>query len=132
MQVANDNSLCSIPTWSVFNSLLTKSTFTTTCQRLPLYPGHPTDWGNLYTALKIVQRINVSVGGNQKTIITLDLQLYAKCMQLRVKKDMYDNYIFQLGELHIVFAFLKAMGKYIAGSGLDQVLTESEYMDQQH
>ena len=38
---------------------------------------------------------------------------------------MYDNYIFRLDELHMVFASLKAMGKYIAGSGLDRVLTES-------
>ena len=125
LQVADDDSICTLPTWTAFNSLLTKPPLITTCQSLPLYPGHPTDWGNLYTALKIVQGINVSVAGNRKTIVTLDFQLYAKCMQLRVKKDVYDNYIFRLGELHIVFAFLKAMGKYIAGSGLDRVLTES-------
>ena len=72
MQVANDNSICSLPTWS---ALLMKSTFTTTCRSLLLYPGHPTNWGNLYTALKIVERINVSVGGNQKPIVTLDLNV---------------------------------------------------------
>ena len=46
-------------------------------------------------------------------------------MQLRMKKDILYNYVFRLCELHIVFAFLKAMRKYIMG-GVDRVFTESE------
>ena len=34
--------------------------------------------------------------------------------------------MFQLGELHIVFAMLKALGKYINNSGLDQAFAEAE------
>ena len=86
----------------------------TVCKSLP---GHPTDWENLYTALKIVQGINVSIAGNNKiNKFTLDLQLYAKCMQLRTKKVILYNYVSIPGMLHIVFAFLKAMGEYIMGS----------------
>ena len=36
-----------------------------------------------------------------------------------------ENFIFGLGELHIVFAFLKVIGKYILGSGIDQMLNEA-------
>ena len=67
-------------------SLVTDSVDVSICQGMPLYPGSPTDWTNLYSALKMAQGINVAVTGNKKTIITLDLQLYSKAMQLREKK----------------------------------------------
>ena len=53
---------------------------------MPLYHGSPTDWANLYSALKMAQEINVAVTGNKKTIITLYLQLQSKVMQLQEKK----------------------------------------------
>ena len=66
----------------------------------------------------------MNVSPNKKTIVTLDLQLSAKCMELRSKNEIKDNFIFRLGELHIVFAFLKVLGKYINCSGLDQILND--------
>ena len=48
-----------------------------------MYSSPPPDWSALYTALKIVQGINVEVSGNQKTIVSFDLHLYSKVMQLR-------------------------------------------------
>ena len=114
-----------VPTWAGYNSLLNESMAITSCNLLPLLPSSPTDWSNLYSALKIVQGINISITGNRRTIITLDLQLYAKCMQLREKKEIKDNFIFRLGELHTVFAMLKVLGKYIAQSGLDRLFIEA-------
>ena len=55
--------------------MLSDTPTVTVSQGLPLHPGLPTDWENLYAALKIVQGINASVLGNNKTIVTLDLQL---------------------------------------------------------
>ena len=98
----------------------------THCETLPLYPGSPTEWTGLYTALKLVQGINVSVSRDRKTIVSLDLQLYAKCMELRSKEEVKDHFISRLGELHVVFAFLKVLGKYIFGSGLDQSFLEAD------
>ena len=80
---------------------------------MPLYTGSPTDWTNLYSVLKMAQGINVAVTGNKKTIITLDMQLYSKAVQLREKNDINEEFIFRLGELHIVFAMLKCIGKFI-------------------
>ena len=37
-----------------------------------------------------------------------------------------DNFIFPLGELHIVFAMLKVLGKYIIDSGLDDIFIGTE------
>ena len=75
-----------LPTRAAFNSLVTDSVDVSICQGMPLYLGSPTDWTNLYSALKTAQGINVAVTGNKKTIITLDLQLYSKAMQLQEKK----------------------------------------------
>ena len=54
------------------------------------------------------------------------MQLYTKCIQLQSKKELINNFLFRLGELHVVFAMLKVLGKYINNSGLDQPFTEAE------
>ena len=99
--MVDEKTAVKFPTWAAYNSLITDAMDITICQGLPLLPGTPTDWSNLYTALKIVQGISVAVTGNSKTIVSfLDLQLYAKCMQLREKKNVSENFIFRLGELY--------------------------------
>ena len=114
-----------LPTWATYNSLINESVAVTSCQGLPLYKSSPTDWSTLYSALKMIQGINIEVTGEQKTIISLDLQLYSKCMQLRCKPEIKNNFVFRLGELHIVFAMLKVLGKYIDDSGLDKLFIEA-------
>ena len=127
-QVMDEEMTGVLPTWPAYNSLITTNqnhSQPTSCHGLPLYPSSPTDWLSLYTSLKIVQGINVSVTGSKRTIVTLDLQLYAKCLQLRKDREIYDNYVFRLGELHTVFAMLKVLGKYIESSGIDSLFLES-------
>ena len=46
-------------------------------------------------------------------------------MQMRENPDIRNNYIFRLGELHIVFAMIKVLGKYIENIGLDRLFIES-------
>ena len=60
-----------------------------------------------------------------KTVISFDLQLYAKAIRLQVKPDIRDSYVFRIGELHVVFTSLKVLGKLIDGSGLDQAFEEA-------
>ena len=72
--------------------MVTDSVDVSICEGMPLYPGSPTDWTNLYSALKMAQGINVAVTGNKKTI-TSDLQLYLKAMQLREKNDMKNLFV---------------------------------------
>ena len=45
-------------------------------------------------------------------------------MQMRENPDIRNNYIFRLGELHIVFAMIKVLGKYIENIGLDRLFIE--------
>ena len=62
---------------------------------------------------------------NHKAIVSLDLQLYSKCIQLQERDEINRNYIFRMGELHVVFTVLKVLGEMIDGSGLDQSLEEA-------
>lgn len=57
-------------------------------QLLPLYQETLRDWSNLYVALKLVPGVSILVQPNQETIVSLDLQLYAKFMQLRENKEV--------------------------------------------
>lgn len=57
-------------------------------QLLPLYQETLRDWSNLYVPLKIVPGVRILVQPNQETIVSLDLQLYAKFMQLRENKEV--------------------------------------------
>ena len=47
-------------------------------------------------------------------------------MELHSRNEIKDNLIFELGELHLVFAFLKVFGKYVNCSGLDEILVDTE------
>ena len=96
------------------------------CETLPLSPISTTDCTGLYTALKQAQGINMKVSPNKKTIMTLNLQLYPSCKALHSKNEIKDNFIFRLGELYIVFAFLKVLGKSINCSGLEQIFVDKE------
>ena len=106
--VINEN----MPTWNGYNSLTSKEKEPTIIQFLSLYPGLPTDWSNLYSALKQVQEIATTTMPN--------LQLCDKCMRITDNPVIRDNFIYHLGELHIVFAMLKLLGKYVIDSGLNE------------
>ena len=86
----------------------------------PLYTS-PTDWSTLYGALKICQGITTQVTPGRKTIISLDMQLYIKAVQLQSKGDVNDGMVFRMGELHAVFVTCRVVGKQISESGFDHM-----------
>jgi len=124
--LSNKTSESVSPTWAAYNSLITDALPITIYCGLPLYPAPPTDWSNFYAALKICQNISAVTCPGRKTIISLDLQLYSKALQLQSRDEVSRNYVFRPGELHVVFAFLHAMGKYIECSGIDQMCLEAD------
>lgn len=116
-----------VPTWAAFNSLTNnKEIAITNYCTIPLLHGSPTDWSNLYTALMISQGISVTCNPGHKTVISLDLQLYTKCIQLQSRDEIRYDFVFRMGELHVTFAMLKVIGKYIDASGLDESFIEAD------
>ena len=109
------------PTRSVNNSLINEAHITATYCTLLALESSSTDWSYWYTCLKLAEKLNTLVSPAQKTIVSLDLQLYSKCIQLLSYLEISQNLIFPFGDLHVMFAVLKTMGKIIDGSGLYQI-----------
>ena len=84
------------PTWAAYNSLITKALPVTIFCGLPLYPAPPTDWTSLYAALQICQNISTITYPAGKTIISLDLQLYSKALQLQSRNEVNCNFVFRI------------------------------------
>ena len=79
-----------------------------------MYPSPPTNWSTIYVCFKICF-----------TIVSLDLQLLLKCMQMRENPNIQNNSIFRLDELHDVFIIIKMLGKYIENSGFGKLFVET-------
>ena len=114
-----------VPTWAAYNSVIGKSNPLTLVSTLPIINGSPTEWDNLYTAIRMANDLSKKLLPEQKTIISFDLQLYAKAVLLQANPEIRNNFVFRMGELHAVFCFLKVLGKMIDGSGLDQAFEEA-------
>ena len=114
-----------VPTWVAYNSVIANANPLTLVSTLPIINGSPTEWDNLYTAIREAENLRRELLPEQKTIISFNFQLYAKAVLLQAKPEIRNNYIFSMGELHVVFCFLKVLGKMIDGSGLDQAFEES-------
>ena len=119
-----------MPTWAATKSRIIaasdQTTPSNTMTRIvsPLFRYPPTDVKTLYKALCLAQDISAVVTGpNQKTIITLHMQLYEKAVKLQQANGI-PNWFLRIGELHTCVASLRALGKYIDGSGLDAVSIE--------
>ena len=115
-----------MPTWSTTNSLLLsqeKVTKTNSEPVAPLLKQPPTDYATLYVLMMAQEISAVVVGPREKTIITLDLDLFQR--GLKVMQSTGHNWVLRPDELDTCFAALHALGKYIDGSGLGDLAVES-------
>ena len=120
-----------MPTWTATQHLLAKHkqesdpVKTNTEVVSPILQTSPTDWGTLYTVLCMAQNISaVVVGPNHRVVITLDMDLYKRAIQLQ-ESVKNKHWLLQPGHLHKFFADLHALGKVIEGSGLDTMAVET-------
>ena len=75
--------------------------------------------------LKLTQGISAFViGPERRTVITLDLDLYSRALQIQQSVGNR-NWILRAGVLLIAFAALHALGKTLDGSGIDTCAIES-------
>ena len=119
-----------MPTWSATKSLLLLHQGGKLPPKInsevvtPLFRTPPTDLATLYTALKLTQNISaIVVGPERRTLITLDLDLFNRALQIQVSTKN-KNWILKPGGLHLCFAALHALGKQVEGSGMDTVAVE--------
>ena len=114
-------------TWAAFNSLSATEKVSETNRGVigPLIRSPPTSPQTLYTTLCLAQKINVSVVGiHRRTVITLDLDLYERAVKIRGNTGHRNSWVLRMLELHFMFALLRSLGRYIEGSGLDDIWIE--------
>ena len=119
-----------MPTWASTQSLLLSNKeqvgekCVNTAAIAPLFRTSPTDLATLYTVLSLTQQISASiVGPDKRTLITLDLHLYNRAIQIQESVGN-KNWILMAGGLHICFAIEHALGKTIEGSDIDTCAIE--------
>ena len=118
-----------MPTWAATQHILEKQKKTditkTNCEVVaPLFRNSPHDYGTLWTILSLTQELNAHVLGDGKTLITLDIAILNDAYKLRASVRN-NNWVFQPGKLHEIFADEHALGKVVEGSGLDTIAIES-------
>ena len=99
--------------------MIGKSNPLTLVSTLLIINGSPNEWDNIYTAIRMAKDLSKKLLAEQKTIISFNLQFYAKKVLLQANPEFWNNFVFRMGELHALFCFLKVLGKIINGSGLD-------------
>lgn len=88
----------------------------------------PTDQKVVLETMRESQEIAKELG-EQSISVSYDLAIAKVAMQIQsVEKPVYDNLFIHLGAFHIMFAYFKAIGKFIAGCGLMNIAVDSELL----
>ena len=116
-----------IPSWAGYNSLLSARQPVTQIGALPLLPEVAHEWSTLLTVIMQTSQLrSLVVGEKHPTVITFDMALYEKVVQLLdVRPDLKRTVVPRLGELHVVMAALRALGTSIENSGIDDAWIEA-------
>ena len=94
---------------------------------LSIISGPPSDYSAIYTALVVAHGISVlTESKSSMTIISLDLDLYKNIYLLvNSRDDLRNSFLLCLGELHTVFAYVRAVGTFIECSDSDNARIKS-------
>ncbi len=117
-----------IPGWAGYKSLVSLGQSVTQVGALPLLPEVAHEWPTMLTVmLQASQLKRLIVGQDHPTVITFDMALYEKAVQLLDARPNLKNEILpRLGELHTVMAALRALGTSIENSGIDDTWIEAD------
>ena len=127
----NDTDKRHVPAWTEFNALVSQvDPPVTTIGMLPILQA-PAD--NDDTMITVINRFNAITKklGQKHTVLIGDQPLYSRAKELIwANPETYKNTIVLLGDLHILFNFLKVIGQHFENSGLADVWVESNVLAQ--
>ncbi len=95
---------------------------------LPLLTEVAHEWSTLLTVIMQASQLRkLAVGENHPTVISFDMALYEKVVQLLdARPDLKRKVVPRLGELHVVMAALRALGASMENSGIDDAWIEAD------
>jgi len=118
-----------VPSWSAFNAIVSSRVpELTTIGYCPLIPESPTNVKTVYTVLKTIQNMLNSLDQDKK-VITFDEAIYSKANIITWQRpDEFKDIVLRLGGFHTALTFMAVIGKVYDGSGLKDLLIESEVL----
>ena len=122
----SDDGFTVVPSWSGFNAIISKSNSPiTSIGMLPILQAPADNYDTITTVLNRFISINQKLG-QKYTVIVGNQPLYSRAKELVwATQEMYKNVIVLLGDLHILFNFLKVIGQHLESSGLDDIWVDS-------
>ena len=117
-----------IPCWAGYYSLLSANKSVTQVGALPLLPEVAHEWSTLLTVIMQASQLrHLAVGEDHPTVISFDMALYEKVVQLLdARPDLKRKVVPRLGELHVVMAALRALGASMDNLGIDDAWIEAD------
>jgi len=127
-RIGNEGELNKIPGWAGYNSLLSTSQPVTQVGALPLLPEVAHNWSTLLTVMMQARKLKeLAVGDDHPTIISFDLALYEKVVQLLDSRpDLQVLFVPRMGKMHVVMGSLRALGTSIENSSIDDAWMEAD------
>lgn len=122
------NANSSIPSWAGYNSLISNKLPITSTGVLPIIPESSTEYPTLLTVIQQTKKLkNLVVGDEHPVIISCDLAIYEKVLQiLDVDVVLKNQIIPRIGGLHAAMAVLRGIGASIQNSGIDDIWQEAD------
>lgn len=69
--------------------------------------------------------VNVSLALNKKTAVSCDMAIKHIAKNIQQTSQEFEGLILRIGTFHLQKHFLRCLGQYIEGSGLDSILIEA-------
>lgn len=125
-QINKSKNVQETPSWSAFNSFLTEDTRTQqNVGFLPILPYPVTDFATVYTALCNFKDILFQL--NQQNLpVFCDEGVYRIARQIKfLREKEFEHIHLMLGSFHMIKIVLACIGRYIRGSGVENIFIET-------
>lgn len=115
----------SIPGWTPFQQLLScENSPISTIGFSPVIPQPPTSKDVVFTAMRNFVKLSSSLNKNV-AVLSCDMSIYLIAKNIQQSSQEFQGLVLRIGTFHLQKNFLRCLGQYIEGSGLDSILVEA-------
>ena len=119
-----------IPSWAAFEQSVQDTgvddVYTHVHGVMPVLNAVASDISTINTTMLRMQKVAEVVTPNKPISISCDEALYCKAYDLiAANPDQFSKIVLRLGTFHIAYNYIKAIGKYVKDSGMEEILGDS-------
>lgn len=127
LETVDESDMYAFPNWSDFNHVVDGAgSEATGISYGSIFPSSPTDSDVVEKSLDYVIEVSQKLG-NEFTVHTCDQAIYDIALGLKKKKHVkYEKLILRMGGFHLALNFMGAIGFFMKGTGLEEVLVHGK------